>query len=90
MTSTGAKLITPFGLFGGCGSRGFKRRLREEYHSAPTGDDLNTMQIIKFLQDFVIDFGPADFGQDPNPSQESAKPPLELPLINEDTGSAKM
>ncbi|KAH7320351.1 hypothetical protein B0J17DRAFT_685795 [Rhizoctonia solani] len=56
---TGAKLITPFGLLGKLSSRGFKRRLREEYHTiAEDGTEL--IQIVKFLRDFVMDFGPAD------------------------------
>ncbi|KAG8689128.1 hypothetical protein FRC09_012573 [Ceratobasidium sp. 395] len=61
---TGAKLINPFGLFGSCHSRGFRRRLRERYHHQPTagqaGDAAEVMRINAFLRDFVIDFGPAD------------------------------
>ncbi|KAG8711669.1 hypothetical protein FRC09_020481 [Ceratobasidium sp. 395] len=60
----GAKLITPFGLFGGCHSRGFQRRLRDRYHRQPTagqaGDAAEAIRIHAFLRDFVIDFGPAD------------------------------
>ncbi|KAF8607053.1 hypothetical protein BDV93DRAFT_333276 [Ceratobasidium sp. AG-I] len=63
---TGAKLVTPFGLLGGCSSAGFKRRLRSEYHLQDSGsgrhpeDIAETIRIGAFLRDFVIDFGPAD------------------------------
>ncbi|CAE7128661.1 unnamed protein product, partial [Rhizoctonia solani] len=64
---TGAKLITPFGLLGECSSRGFKRRLNEEYHT--TGDGgTETIRIVKFLRDFVIDFGPADLDLEQRPA----------------------
>ncbi|CAE6504058.1 unnamed protein product [Rhizoctonia solani] len=67
---TGAKLITPFGLLGSCGSRGFRHRLKEEYHSTSVEDGLDsTLRIVKFLRDFVIDFGPADFDAGPPPSR---------------------
>ncbi|KAG9107113.1 hypothetical protein FRC07_008688, partial [Ceratobasidium sp. 392] len=60
----GAKLISPFGIFGRCHSRGFRRRLRERYHRQPTagqpGDAAEAIRINAFLRDFVIDFGPAD------------------------------
>ncbi|KAG8690249.1 hypothetical protein FRC09_012066 [Ceratobasidium sp. 395] len=60
----GAKLISPFGLFRGCYSRGFRRRLRERYHRQPTSertdDPAEMIRIHAFLRDFVIDFGPAD------------------------------
>ncbi|CAE6452380.1 unnamed protein product [Rhizoctonia solani] len=56
----GAKTISPFGILGGYCSRGFKRRLREEYHGTSNEDGAATIQIVKFLRDFVIDFGPAD------------------------------
>ncbi|EUC62561.1 transmembrane protein, putative [Rhizoctonia solani AG-3 Rhs1AP] len=65
---TGAKTITPFGLLGGCSSRGFKRRLREEYHIS-SEDGTDTIRIVPFLQDFVIDFGPANF----DPAQRSPR-----------------
>ena len=62
---TGTKLINPFGLFGGCSSRGFRRRLREHYHVPPnqfSGEsrDEDRIRMTAFLQDFVIDLGPAD------------------------------
>ncbi|ELU37667.1 hypothetical protein AG1IA_08304 [Rhizoctonia solani AG-1 IA] len=50
----------PFGLLGRCSSRNFKRRLREEYHTQSDEESAHTIQIVKFLRDFVIDFGPAD------------------------------
>ncbi|KAG8746549.1 hypothetical protein FRC10_004683, partial [Ceratobasidium sp. 414] len=61
---TGAKLINPFGIFGRCHSRGFRRRLREQYHCQPTrrqtDNAAEAIRINAFLRDFVIDFGPAD------------------------------
>ncbi|CUA71940.1 hypothetical protein RSOLAG22IIIB_09953 [Rhizoctonia solani] len=57
---TGAKTITPFGLLGGCSSRGFRRRLKDEYYGQSGEGGADTVQIAKFLRDFVIDFGPAD------------------------------
>lgn len=65
-TSTGAKLITPFGLLGACSTRSFKRRLREHYHrpestiSPYASDAAETMRLGAFLRDFVIEFGPAE------------------------------
>ncbi|KAF8715210.1 hypothetical protein RHS03_00028, partial [Rhizoctonia solani] len=56
---TGAKLITPFGFLGALGSRGFKRRLKDQYQTKATDDDTETIRIASFLRDFVIDFGPA-------------------------------
>ncbi|KAG8700565.1 hypothetical protein FRC09_005880, partial [Ceratobasidium sp. 395] len=60
-----AKLISPFGLLGRCSSRNFRRRLREHYYEPAaqfTGEsrDEDTIRITSFLQDFVIDFGPAE------------------------------
>ncbi|EUC59288.1 deuterolysin metalloprotease (M35) family containing protein, putative, partial [Rhizoctonia solani AG-3 Rhs1AP] len=66
---TGAKLISPFGLFGNCGSREFRRCLREEYYSASTEEGSETIQVGKFLRDFVIEFGPADLDPESRPSQ---------------------
>ncbi|KEP48134.1 putative Kex protein [Rhizoctonia solani 123E] len=66
---TGAKLITPFGLLGACSSRGFKRRLREEYHTTSPDDGTETIRIVKFLRDFVIEFGPADLDVEQPASQ---------------------
>ncbi|CUA70981.1 hypothetical protein RSOLAG22IIIB_09259 [Rhizoctonia solani] len=34
--------------------------LRDEYHSQSGEDGADTIRIVKFLRDFVIDFGPAD------------------------------
>ncbi|KAF8749699.1 hypothetical protein RHS01_09895 [Rhizoctonia solani] len=56
---TGAKLITPFGFLGALGSRGFKRRLKDQYQTKAADDDTETIRIASFLRDFVIDFGPA-------------------------------
>ncbi|KAG8698189.1 hypothetical protein FRC08_006086 [Ceratobasidium sp. 394] len=65
---TGAKLISPFGIFGGCHSRGFRRRLRERYHRQHLRDQVDdaaeAIRINAFLRDFVIDFGPADVEED--------------------------
>ncbi|KEP45092.1 putative Kex protein, partial [Rhizoctonia solani 123E] len=69
MIHKGAKLISPFGLFGNCGSREFRRRLREEYYSASTEEGLETIQVGKFLRDFVIEFGPANLDPESRPSQ---------------------
>ncbi|KAG8689139.1 hypothetical protein FRC09_012568 [Ceratobasidium sp. 395] len=79
----GAKLINPFGLFGSCYSRGFKRRLRERYHRRPTmgqtGDAAEVMRINAFLRDFVIDFGLADVNDEEDvESGRSAKRELSL------------
>ncbi|CEL61455.1 hypothetical protein RSOLAG1IB_10037 [Rhizoctonia solani AG-1 IB] len=67
---TGSKLITPFGLLGACSSKGFKRRLREEYHTRSTEEGPETIQIVKFLRDFVIEFGPADLETENRPLQQ--------------------
>ncbi|KAG8717306.1 hypothetical protein FRC08_007724 [Ceratobasidium sp. 394] len=56
---TGAKLISPFEFFGLFTSKGFKRRLRENYYSAPLEGAEETFRVDAFLNDFVIDFGPA-------------------------------
>ncbi|KAG8717309.1 hypothetical protein FRC08_007727 [Ceratobasidium sp. 394] len=56
---TGAKLISPFGFCGFFTSKGFKRRLRENYYSAPSEGAEETLRVDAFLNDFVIDFGPA-------------------------------
>ncbi|KDN34984.1 hypothetical protein RSAG8_11990, partial [Rhizoctonia solani AG-8 WAC10335] len=68
---TGAKLITPFGLIGLCSTRGFKRRLRERYYSQSAEGGSEEFQIIEFLRDFVIDFGPVEPDQSPTPSAMS-------------------
>ncbi|CAE6501318.1 unnamed protein product [Rhizoctonia solani] len=67
---TGAKMITPFGLLGQCSSRSFKRRLKEGYHVTSIEDGTETIRIVKFLQNFVIDFGPANI----DPEQSPASP----------------
>ncbi|KAG9087294.1 hypothetical protein FS749_003019 [Ceratobasidium sp. UAMH 11750] len=56
---TGAKLISPFGFCGLFTSKDFKRRLRENYYSAPSEGAEETLRVDAFLNDFVIDFGPA-------------------------------
>jgi hypothetical protein len=70
----GSKLINPFGLLGGCHSRGFRRRLREQYHYPPTGqpvdDAVEAIRINAFLRDFVIDFGPAEVEDPERPEEE--------------------
>ncbi|KAJ1301879.1 hypothetical protein OPQ81_000719 [Rhizoctonia solani] len=66
----GAKLISPFGIFGKCtGDREFRRRLRERYHRPIAAQnthsgghqvpDEESVNISRFLLDFVIDMGPA-------------------------------
>ncbi|CAE6380118.1 unnamed protein product [Rhizoctonia solani] len=85
---TGAKLITPFGLIGRCSSARFKSRLRREYHEAPTEDSAGTIQIVKFLRDFVIDFGPAGLDWDEHSSDEHMDP--KLPIDSEGTTSARI
>ncbi|KAF8593722.1 hypothetical protein BDV93DRAFT_566212 [Ceratobasidium sp. AG-I] len=60
---TRAKLIAPFGLFGVLSTRGYKKRLREQYHQPALTPDPSPAEVIRmsaFLRDFVIDFGPAD------------------------------
>ncbi|CAE6411539.1 unnamed protein product [Rhizoctonia solani] len=76
---TGAKTISPFGLLGGCYSRGFRRRLREQYHGTSNEDGTDTIRIVKFLRDFVIDFGPADL--DPEERLDSVAAPSSCTLV---------
>ncbi|KAH7338269.1 hypothetical protein B0J17DRAFT_661716 [Rhizoctonia solani] len=59
----GAKAISPFGLMGGYFSSSFRRRLKEEYHST-SDEGTDTIRIVRFLCDFVIDFGPADLDRE--------------------------
>ncbi|EUC59287.1 deuterolysin metalloprotease (M35) family containing protein, putative, partial [Rhizoctonia solani AG-3 Rhs1AP] len=87
---TGAKLITPFGLFGSCSSREFKRRLREDYHSSSPEDGMETIQIGKFLRDFVIEFGPADLDFEPRPSQQSTPSSPKAVTWDEDTANTQI
>ncbi|CAE6431045.1 unnamed protein product, partial [Rhizoctonia solani] len=75
-----AKLITPFGLLGACSSRGFRRRLKGEYHN-----ESETIQIVKFLRDFVIDFGPADL--DPEQQRQGGSAPSSRAPVNNDGDS---
>ncbi|KAH7338280.1 hypothetical protein B0J17DRAFT_661788 [Rhizoctonia solani] len=84
---SGAKLITPFGLLGKCSSRGFKRRLKDEYHSKSTEDGSDTIHIVKFLRDFVIEFGPADIGLEDRYSRPQATPSA-TPVAEEDAATA--
>ncbi|CAE6454738.1 unnamed protein product [Rhizoctonia solani] len=73
---TGAKTVTPFGVLGQCSSQSFKRRLRREYHTPSGEDGTDTIQIVKFLRDFVIEFGPADLDSENSSSghYETASP----------------
>ncbi|CAE6413103.1 unnamed protein product [Rhizoctonia solani] len=75
---TGAKLIAPFGLLGACSSRGFKRRLREQYHKNTTDENEDTIRLDAFLRDFVVDFGPADFHHEERQLRQSTSY-LEVP-----------
>ncbi|CAE6488366.1 unnamed protein product [Rhizoctonia solani] len=79
---TGAKLITPFDLLGTCSSRGFKRRLKDEYHSTSNEDGEMTVRIVEFLRDFVIDFGPADLDSEHYPTGSTS--PSTRPAENSD------
>ncbi|CAE6459193.1 unnamed protein product, partial [Rhizoctonia solani] len=72
---TGVKSIAPFGLIGAFSSKGFKQRLREEYHGTSTEDGMDTIKIVKFLRDFVIEFGPADLDPEPRSSRRPTLPP---------------
>ncbi|KAH7338278.1 hypothetical protein B0J17DRAFT_418081 [Rhizoctonia solani] len=68
----GTKLITPFGILGMCSSRRFKDRLKEQYHQRSAEGSHDTIQIVRFLRDFVIDFGPADFDPERQLSRSSS------------------
>lgn len=61
----GAKLISPFGILGAFSSKGFKRRLHEQYHYQPSEHEPESIRIKEFLRDFVVDFGPADIDHHP-------------------------
>ncbi|CAE6409939.1 unnamed protein product [Rhizoctonia solani] len=74
---TGVKSIAPFGLIGAFSSKGFKQRLREEYHGTSTEDGMDTIKIVKFLRDFVIEFGPADLDLEPRSPRRPTPPPKE-------------
>lgn len=69
--NVGTKTISPFGLLGGFSSSGFKQRLSDEYRSK-SDDGTDTIRIVKFLRDFVIDFGPADWDLEKSPNTEMA------------------
>ncbi|KAH7332582.1 hypothetical protein B0J17DRAFT_632222 [Rhizoctonia solani] len=60
---TGAKLISPFGLVGRCSSKGFKRRLRQQYYHQDTLDNSEAFRVGAFLRDFVMDLGPAKLNE---------------------------
>ncbi|CUA67107.1 hypothetical protein RSOLAG22IIIB_13258 [Rhizoctonia solani] len=79
---TGAKMITPFGLLGQCSSRSFRRRLKEGYHVTSSEDGTETIQIVKFLQHFVIDFGPANVDLEQRPASPA-------PVNNENPADAR-
>ncbi|KAF8714645.1 hypothetical protein RHS03_00286, partial [Rhizoctonia solani] len=87
-TYAGAKLITPFGLIGRYSSANFKSHLRREYHDAPTEDGASTIQIVKFLRDFVIDFGPAELDRNQRSSDEHMS--SGLAIVNEGTISTRI
>ncbi|KAF8604654.1 hypothetical protein BDV93DRAFT_94450 [Ceratobasidium sp. AG-I] len=96
----GTKLISPFGIFGGCRSRAFKNRLRERYHHRTTGENgqpmdepMDAIRINAFLRDFVIDFGPAEIEEDltnghgeTNISAETRSQPEDNIITNNTTG----
>lgn len=72
----GTKLINPFGLVGGCSSRGFRRRLREHYHVPPNQfadefRDEDNIRMTASLRDFMIDLGPADIEETSNSSRSN-------------------
>ncbi|KAG8709842.1 hypothetical protein FRC09_000446 [Ceratobasidium sp. 395] len=77
----GAKLVSPFGLFGSCHSRGFRRRLRERYHRQSTSgqadNPVEAFQMDAFLRDFVIDLGPADVEDNKDIESGSSREPKE-------------
>ncbi|CAE6479731.1 unnamed protein product [Rhizoctonia solani] len=83
----GTKLITPFGILGMCSSRRFKDRLKEQYHQRSAEGSSDTINIVKFLRDFVIDFGPADFDTKREPPQQSSTSSTSS-LIKEDGSDA--
>ncbi|CAE6338401.1 unnamed protein product [Rhizoctonia solani] len=84
----GTKLITPFGILGACSSKRFKERLKEQYHHrSTTKGNLGTIDIIGFLRDFVIDFGPADFDPEERASVQSISSPSSI-TKNESEGDA--
>ncbi|CAE6490284.1 unnamed protein product [Rhizoctonia solani] len=86
---TGAKTITPFGLLGGFSSRGFRQRLRAEYHE-PGEDGADIVRIVPFLRDFVLDFGPADFNMEHRPSRKPSISSLTLGRDSEDLDETQM
>ncbi|CAE6530957.1 unnamed protein product [Rhizoctonia solani] len=98
---TGAKLIAPFGLLGACSSRGFKRRLREQYHKNTTDENEDTIRLDAFLRDFVVDFGPADFHHEERqlrqstsylevPESDDALSATPISLVRMESGTAVM
>ncbi|KAG8779996.1 hypothetical protein FRC12_023596 [Ceratobasidium sp. 428] len=66
---TGAKPISPFGLMGSFTLPGFRKRLREHYHTSASDcdnlkqdssleQDEDRIRMVAFLLDYVIDMGP--------------------------------
>ncbi|CAE6425466.1 unnamed protein product, partial [Rhizoctonia solani] len=85
----GAKTISPFGLLEGYLSSGFKPRLKVEYHSKSGEDGTDTIQIVRFLRDFVIDFGPADLDREESTGKKTELSPT-LVANNEDSISPQI
>jgi hypothetical protein len=88
--SIGTKLITPFGILGLCSSRKFKNRLKEQYHSRSTNENADSINIVKFLRDFVIDFGPADFDPEHGSSQVYVSPQSSSSSVADESVYARM
>ncbi|QRW20786.1 transmembrane protein [Rhizoctonia solani] len=70
---SGTILEVTFTLGAFC-SRRFKSRLKDEYHSRSSNKNAEPINMVKFLRDFVIDFGPADFDPEYRPSQIYVSP----------------
>ncbi|QRW23189.1 hypothetical protein RhiXN_08225 [Rhizoctonia solani] len=69
-TTSGAKIISPFGFIGQFATKGFKKRLYEKYYTSsqpgsevPLAPNCGQTQIhldmTQFLLDYVVDMGPA-------------------------------
>ena len=72
-------MITPFGLVGKLATKGFQRRLREHYypsktynegHVHETTQEQETINMNRFLLDYVLDMGPASAPK-PKPEVQS-------------------
>ncbi|KAF8601914.1 hypothetical protein BDV93DRAFT_225347 [Ceratobasidium sp. AG-I] len=72
----GTKLIAPFGLVGKLATKSFRRRLREHYYPSNTCSEggaqeavpvQDTINMTRFLLDYVLDVGPAST---PNPKPQ--------------------